>query len=225
MMLSKCQSSRGGGGATLYHLPSLRHLAYVPSSSLPPEAEPLFFNSVAPTLLSLTSGFDRWTNLSSIADVNPHVSFQYVGSALHPPTDSQKEGIRQNLRLRLISDSSSANFVSDQEAGSLFEWTSFLSQTDNIQTLTLSPIRDLSSYFQFYRDALNGLLQVCRTRQIEVIQEESLFSSRFWEGVSPSFIRRSEARRSGNVRCSRLEEVDEEEEEWKVFVSFEYVVC
>jgi hypothetical protein len=202
MKLADCKL-RGGGGATPYHLPSLRHLAYEPLYNLPPEAETSFFNSITPTLLTLILEFDRWTNLSSIAHVNPHVSLQYVVSALHPPTDSQREGIRQNLRLRLISESSSETFLSDREAGSLFEWTSFLSQTDNIQTLTLSPVRDLSSYLQLYRDALNGLLQVCRTRQIEVIREDIVFSWRFWEGVSPSFIRRSEARSSEFMSSSR----------------------
>jgi hypothetical protein len=178
-----------------FHLPSLRHLHYTGLDQWFSQVA-RFHNFVAPTLISTTLQFLQGSPTSTI-DVNPRISKCYDARAWHSPTLQEQDRLStQTLRLDFGIDLPPRllhHFIK-KETESIPQWSGLISRVADLAAIILPPESRFTNHSQAHQDAVARLIQTCRDRQIEVIREDRSYGKSFWSEVSPSFIRRSEAR-------------------------------
>lgn len=189
-----------------FYLPSLRHLAYVPSSSLQETNWHLalldgitktrpFCSVSVPLNLDSTSIPDKMTSSSSV---------YYTAQALSASQYDSKPYSTERLRLSCPS----VNYWQECDFDA---WTRLVeSGAGNLKTLVLSP--PITNVQEFDGNVIEGFerfLGTCQRRQVKVVQEETPVSPGFWGLVSPYLIRESEKLYEERLRM--YEENEEEE--------------
>ncbi|GAA5966883.1 hypothetical protein JCM3765_004589 [Sporobolomyces pararoseus] len=206
LSLSSCYMGRGrvaGGEGVRLDVPSVRHFAFHPRQVVFDSEGSLMVSLTTPILssvttwLSLVDKLPRW-----ITDNQERICY-----------DGQIDQVLEYTRhchriqhLRLISNSiypisTLSEHSFETLSGLLEEWTLVIRGADRLVTLNLDAQFDPENVwwqdsnhlgYPRYSRAISNLLNLCSSRQIRVTWDTPLFTSEFWEIVSPSFIQISE---------------------------------
>ncbi|GAA5966673.1 hypothetical protein JCM3765_007270 [Sporobolomyces pararoseus] len=169
------------------HLPSLRHLHFIPASQ-----DPSFVTEDLEQLpdLSLCSFTVPLTvQTRSIPNkLTSSASICHTAHADEPPNLSDLVSVKS-----LFLSCSSPNYWNFVDFD---EWSKLIDCTASIKTLILPPL-PVSLLGTLINHEEEELLEVCQRRQIKVVREEVSFGGTFWEAVSPWFIKESEKSHGG----------------------------